>query len=95
MIFLINEIETHYEVIVYDNIKDLTSRVEWQDVYEGKSTIIDQDGFEHEWDDTLNNEIGTIHDYTMRRTSKKSHLIVKCLNALKRNKDLIEFEIQK
>jgi hypothetical protein len=95
MIFLIDEIETKYEVIIYENIKDLTSRVEWQDIFEGKSIIIDQNGTEYEWDASKKEEIGIVYDYTMRRTSRQSDLLEKCLNVLKSDKNLTEFEIQK
>lgn len=79
MIFLIDRVDAEHQVIVFENIADLTQRVEWQDVFEGKSIIIDEDGTEYEWDSSQKNEIGTIYDYTIIRTSRVSGLINQCL----------------
>ena len=91
MIFLIHEVDSINQVIVYESIPDLIQRVEWQDVFEGKSIIIDKNGTEYEWDSTQKNEIGCIHDYTIIPTSRVSKLITECLKRFKSDKNICEF----
>lgn len=91
MIFLIDKMPTTYQVVVYDNIADLASRVEWQDIYEGKSIIIDESGYEYEWDVTQENEIGTLYNYTLVRTTRISVLISKCLEMVQSLGNRTEF----
>jgi len=95
MIFLIDELVSKYEVRRYKCIIDLTSRIEWQDIFEGNSIIIDINGLEYEWDINKKDEIGSTYHYTMRKTNRKSSLILKCLNILNTHKDLTEFIILK
>ena len=57
MIFLIDIVDSEHQVIVYESIPDLIQRVEWQDIFEGKSIIIDENGTEYEWDSTKRDEI--------------------------------------
>lgn len=91
MIFLIEKVDSEHQVIVYENIIDLTQRVEWQDVFEGKSIIIDEKGTEYEWDSSKKNEIGTVHDYTLIHTSRVSELITKCLKRVNTDHSIYEF----
>jgi hypothetical protein len=91
MIFLINMVGSEHQVIVYESISDLTQRVEWQDIVEGKSIIIDENGTEYEWDSSRKNEIGTVYWYTLIRTSRVSELIAPCLERIKLDKDICEF----
>ena len=91
MIFLIDKIDNRHEVIVYEGISDLTSRVDWQDVFDGKPIIIDQNGVEYEWDLIKKNEIGTVNDYTLIKTSRISSLVSECLKKVNLNKNLTEF----
>ena len=91
MIFLIYIVDSEHQVIVYENIPDLIQRVEWQDIFEGKSIIIDKNGIEYEWDSTQKNEIGTVHDYTIIPTSRVSDLITRCLERIKLDENISEF----
>jgi len=91
MIFLIDKVDSEHQVIVYENIPDLIQRVEWQDIFEGKSIIIDEFGNEYEWDSEQKNEIGTVHDYTLIRTSRISDLVKECNKRVKSDKNIIEF----
>jgi hypothetical protein len=91
MIFLIDIVDSEHQVIVYEDIPDLIQRVELQDVFEGKSIIIDENGIEYEWDSTQKNEIGTVHDYTIIPTSKVSELITQCLERIKLDENICEF----
>jgi hemin uptake protein HemP len=91
MIFLIYIVDSEHQVIVYENIPDLIQRVEWQDIFEGKSIIIDKNGIEYEWDSTQKNEIGTVHDYTIIPTSRVSELITRCLERIKLDENICEF----
>ncbi len=75
MIFLIDIINSEHQVIVYENIPDLIQRVEWQDIFEGKSIIIDENGTEYEWDSLQKSQIEKIHDYTLIPTNRVSSLI--------------------
>ncbi|WP_298321273.1 hypothetical protein [uncultured Aquimarina sp.] len=91
MIFLIDKVDFEHQVIVYKSITDLTQRVEWQDVFEGKSIIIDKNGTEYEWDSSKKNEIGTVYNYTLIRTSKVSELIDECLKIVSAHQNICEF----
>ena len=91
MIFLIDKVDSEHQVIVYESIADLTQRVEWQDIFEGKSIIIDKNGTEYEWDSSQKNEIGTVHDYTIIPTLRVSELISECLKKIELNKNSCEF----
>lgn len=91
MIFLIDKIDNKHEVIVYESITDLTSRIDWQDIFEGKSIIIDQNGFEYEWNSSKKHEISTVNHYTLIRTSRISSLVSECLKKVKTDKNLAEF----
>ena len=91
MIFLIDKVDSEHQVIVYESITDLTQRVEWQDIFEGKSVIIDENGTEYEWDTLKKNEIGTVHDYTLIPTARISKLITECLKKVNNNQNIYEF----
>ncbi len=91
MIFLIDIVDSEHQVIVYEDIPDLIQRVEWQDIFEGNSIIIDENGTEYEWDSSQKNEIGTVHDYTIIPTLRVSELITECLKRIELNKNSCEF----
>jgi len=91
MIFLIDIADSEHQVIVYENIPDLIHRVEWQDIFEGKSIIIDENGTEYEWDSTKKEEIGTVYDYTIIPTSRISELISECLKRVRIEPNICEF----
>jgi len=91
MIFLIDIVDSEHQVIVYENILDLIQRVEWQDILEGKSIIIDENGTEYEWDSTKKDEIGTVYDYTLIPTSRISELITECLKIVRAEQNICEF----
>ena len=95
MIFLIEIVATEHQVLVYKDIPDLVNRVEWQDIFEGKSIIIDEQGTEYEWDSSQKNEIGTIYDYTIIPTSRVSALITECLDRIKTDENSSEFKFYK
>lgn len=91
MIFLIDIVNSEHQVFVYESITDLTRRVEWQDIFEGKSIIIDENGTEYEWDSSKKNEIGTIYDYTLIPTFRVSELITECLKRISADQNIVEF----
>ena len=94
MIFLIDIVDSEHQVIVYENIPDVIQRVEWQDIFEGKSIIIDGNGIEYEWDSSQQNEIGTVHDYTLMPTNSVSSLIDECLKRIKVNENIGTFKFR-
>ena len=73
----------------------MTTSVEWQDIFEGKCIIIDEDGVEYEWDSSKKNEIGTVYGYSLIKTHKKSTLLEACLSIISSNENVVEFEIVK
>tara|TARA_Y100001933_G_C18626123_1_gene408384 strand:- start:203 stop:484 length:282 start_codon:yes stop_codon:yes gene_type:complete len=91
MIFLIDIVDNEHQVIVYESITDLTKRVEWQDIFEGKSIIIDKNGTEYEWDSSKKDEIGIVYDYTLTPTSRVSKLITECLKRVSEDQNICEF----
>lgn len=91
MIFLIDIVDSEHQVIVYKDIPDLIQRVEWQDLFEGKSIIIDENGTKYKWDSSQKSEIGTIHNYTIIPTLRVSELITECLKRIELDKDICEF----
>ena len=91
MIFLIDKVDSEHQVIVYESIADLTQRVEWQDIFEGKSIIIDENGIEYEWDSSKRNEIGTVYNYSLIPTSRVSELITECLKRVNVDQNTCEF----
>ncbi len=91
MIFLIDKVNSEHQVIVYESITDLTQRVEWQDIFEGKSIIIDENGIEYEWDSSKKNEVGTVYNYSLIPTSRVSELIAECLKRVNINENICEF----
>lgn len=93
MIFLIDQVGSEHLVTVYESIGDLVRRVEWQDIVEYNSIIIDVDGIEYEWDSSQKNEIGTVYEYSLIRTSRVSALITPCLERIKLDKDICEFKL--
>lgn len=93
MVFLIDKVDSEHQVVIYENIPDLVQRVEWQDIFEGKSIIIYENGIEYEWDSTKKNEIGTVHDYSIVPTSKISALTSKCLEIVSSNPNICEFNL--
>lgn len=92
MIFLIDKVDCEHQVIVYKSIADLTQRVEWQDIFEKKSIIIDENGIEYKWDSSKNNEIGSVYNYSLISTLKFSELIVECLKRVNIDQNICEFK---
>ncbi|WP_430817546.1 hypothetical protein [Carboxylicivirga sp. RSCT41] len=72
-------------------MKTLIQRVEWQDIFEGESIIIDDYGTEYEWDSSKKDEIGTVHAYTLIPTSRVSELITECLKRVGAAQNIREF----
>ncbi|MCR8668044.1 hypothetical protein NO995_10150 [Aestuariibaculum sp. M13] len=91
MIFLIDIVDSEHQVTVYKSITDVTQRIEWQDIFEGKSIILDENGTEYEWDSSKRNEIGTIYNYTLVPTSRISELITECLKRVNTDQNICEF----
>ena len=91
MIFLIDIVDSKHQVKVYESIADLTQRVEWQEIFEGKSIIIDNNGIEYEWDSSKKNEIGSVYNYSLIPTSRVSELITECLNRVNIDQNISEF----
>jgi hypothetical protein len=65
MVFLIDAVDAVNEVVVYESLEDITSRIEWQDVAEGGSTILDEQGRTYGWDNSKVGEYGTTYGYTL------------------------------
>ena len=80
MIFLTDNIkkENGIEFIVYDSLEDLSRRVDWQDILDPCSTILDEDGKIYEWDDTKAEEIGTVFDYSFQAVRMDLDLAKRC-----------------
>jgi hypothetical protein len=91
MIFLIDKVKSEYQVLIYKSLYDLTTSVEWQDIYESKSLILDENGVEYEWDSSKKNEYGTIYEYTLISTFRTSVLISECLKRVNSSPNICEF----
>ena len=94
MIFLIDKMKTEFEVLVYKSTKDLSNRIDWQDVFEGKSIIIDELGNEYEWDKSKKEEIGTVFNYTLIRNNRISNLTNMCITEFQRSENKTEFSFK-
>ncbi|MBT30570.1 MAG: hypothetical protein CMO01_13000 [Thalassobius sp.] len=91
MIFLIDKVDSEYQVIVYEDIDQLIYSVEWLDIFAGKTLIIDENGVEYKWDSTKKDEIDTVYGYTIISTSRVSDLVTECLKRVNADKDICEF----
>ena len=78
MIFILDEFGS---VDVYESIDEVVNYIEWQDIFEGEQLILDDKGNIYEWDSSKTNEIGTVYDYTLILSSRKSKLIDKVIAA--------------
>jgi hypothetical protein len=94
MIFLIDKIGKALDILVYESISDLTSRVEWQDIFEGTSTIIDESGFIFKLEPSKKGEVGLVYNYNMIQTDRKSKLIEICLEEYNLKGKPSEFKIK-
>lgn len=93
MIFAIDNYTEEKQTIVYDNISDLTSRVEWQDIQDTGVTIIDEEGNIYNWDKTKDEEISTSYDYTMKIVGSNKILGQSCFITYKRLNEPVEFNL--
>ncbi|WP_130736349.1 hypothetical protein [Flavobacterium sp. J27] len=94
MFFLIDTIDKVCHVLVYQSLIDLTQRIEWQDVFEGQSIIIDENGIEYEWDSSKKEEVGIVYNYTLIPTDRTSKLLRECLNELHTSRNKQEFNFK-
>lgn len=92
MIFLIN-FEGGYEVIVYKDLKDLSNSVEWQDIFEERNIILDEEGNTYKWDSDKKNEFGIVYDYTLIKSGANIQLVKKCLRVYQNLGEPVEFNI--
>lgn len=93
MIFLV-DFEGTPEVLVYTSLDDLIHRVEWQDIFEGKSYIIDELGNLYKWDDKQVKEFGTVHDYTLIPSGANIELAQLCKQTYESLDRPVEFSIK-
>ena len=95
MIFLIDRIKEGYEIAVYEDLPDLTNRVEWQDIYQSESIIADETGIIYEWDSSKDKEYGSVFNYTLIQTEKRVDLIDKLLESYNQENCPDEFIMRK
>jgi hypothetical protein len=81
------------EVIVYESLEDLSERVEWRDILDDSLIILDDQGRIFAWDDSQNNEVGTIYHYTFKVVGMDSELAEKCQTKFNEFEQVWEFEI--
>lgn len=93
MIFAIDNFTEQKQTVVYDNISDLTSRVEWQDIQDTGVIIIDEEGNIYNWDETKKEEISTTYDYTMKIVGSNKKLGHSCFITYKRLHEPTEFDL--
>ena len=93
MIFLLDRLDSIYQVLVYKDLSDLIYRTEWQDIFEGKSIITDLEGNKYKWDDTKREEFATVHDYTLIKTGEKLSFIDRLKKEYYASGQQWEFEI--
>ncbi|MGC4040142.1 MAG: hypothetical protein QM710_04950 [Flavobacterium sp.] len=86
MVFSVFKNNNHLDVIVYDSIEDFIRRTEWQDIFEGHSAIIDENGEQYKWDDSKIMEFGTVYNYTLIPFTRDLDLAKKCNEYYKLNK---------
>ncbi|NVK29121.1 MAG: hypothetical protein HWE14_13800 [Flavobacteriia bacterium] len=68
--------------------------MEWQDVFEGKSIIVDLEGNKYKWDDSKSEEYATVYDYTLIKTGDKLDFIDRLKNEYNSSDHCGEFEIE-
>lgn len=93
MVFSVFKDNNYLEVVVYDSIEDFTCRTEWQDIFEGYFTIIDENGKQYKWDDSIHMEFGTVYDYTLIPFADDIDLAQKCNEYYKLKKET-EFTLE-
>lgn len=91
MIFSVDNNSDPKEIVVYDDIDQLASMVEWQDVLDTGLVIIDSDGNIYVWDDTKDSEIGATYDYSMKVVGTNTELANKCKQTYERQHGPTEF----
>ncbi|MBC7923976.1 MAG: hypothetical protein H7Z75_23125 [Ferruginibacter sp.] len=78
MIFLIDKAEGRKEVTVYESLDRLSSVVEWPDIFEALSLVIDQEGTSYAWDNSKKSEYGTVYGYTFEVNGSIPELAEQC-----------------
>mgnify|MGYP000892849258 CR=1 FL=1 len=71
MIYLIDELEEEIQVSTHDSLEAIRNGIDWQDIFEGKTKIVDEDGMMYKWDSSKENEIGTVFGYTLIPVNQK------------------------
>jgi hypothetical protein len=80
MIFLICKefADNKIDVVVYESLKDLSQRVEWQDIISNTCKILDEDGVLYRWDDSKREEWATVFDYSFKAKGTDLELLQIC-----------------
>ena len=91
MIFIIDNVDNVKTVWVYQDIPELARYIEWQDIFEGKDIITDQEGNIYKWDKSKQSEYGTIYNYTLIQTGEKFKFIAALNEAFKESGNQDEF----
>lgn len=94
MIFLIDHSNGKQNVVVYDNLIQLSQMVEWQDILDVSCIILDEEGKLYAWDDSKKEEIGTIYDYTFKMIGTNEDLLQRCKLAFEKPGRVDEFELE-
>jgi|GEM_PF-2895108 len=95
MIYLIHDFENEIQVSSFSSFEEFVNYIEWQDIFEGKSTISDENGTIYKWDSSKKNEIGTVYGYTLISTGKKYHMIKEIIEQSQLAKNSDEFSFRK
>jgi hypothetical protein len=95
MIFVLDEADTVVEVSVYESLEQLANMVEWQDFFEGKSIILDEEGKTYSWDTSKTEEYGFTYGYTLTAVGTNHKLLDKCMKQYEESGRPDEFEMDK
>ena len=81
MIFLTDKKKINNNKIqfdVYESLEDLSQRVEWQDILDPSIMILDSEGKIYVWDDSKQQELGTVYDYSFKVRGTDLNLADQC-----------------
>ena len=71
MFYLIDELEDEIQVTTHHSLESISKGIDWQDIYEGKTKIVDETGMMYKWDSSKEDEIGTVFGYSLISINQK------------------------
>ncbi len=95
MIYLVDELKEEIQVSAHNSLSDIINGIDRQDIFEGKTKIVDEYGTMYEWDSTKEHEIGTVFGYTLIPTNQKYNGLPDILNESKHAENPLDFSFKK